>query len=146
MQRPLLLLLLACAIALSPAAQARRRHATTLVQDTAPFAGDALVDPDAKERALAELGRFVALAPRCGLRDDGWGQRLDVALLDAMQDIAQQAGEKADDAALLLTSVEFRAVTAWKANAARACAALRARPPGELHKADELAGTGVAPG
>jgi len=146
MQRCALLLLLACAVAAIAPAQAKHRHATLLAQEGAPFAGDALVDPDARQRALAELGRFVALAPRCGLRDDGWGQRLDVALLDAMQDIAQQAGEKADDGALLLTSVEFRSVTEWKANAARACAAVRARPAGELKKSDELAGTGAAPG
>ena len=144
MQRVALLLI--CALAANPAMAKPRRHATALAQNDGSFTGDALIDPDAQLRALASLGRFVALAPRCGLRNEDWGQRLDVALLDAMRDIAQAAGEPVDDSALQLTGTELRAVTDWKASAAHACAALRARPARELKKADELAGSGAAPG
>ena len=144
MKRTPWLPLLALVLALPALAAKKPVHRIDADSDAA-WPGDRLVDPTARQTALAGLGRYVALASRCGLRDDVWAERLDVALIDAMQEASGGIGAR-DDSQLLLTSTELRAVKDWKANAERACAALRGRPAADLRKADELAGGGATPG
>jgi hypothetical protein len=77
------------------------------------------------------LGRLVVLAVKCGKRPDTWGQRLDVALGDALKDTSGEDGLRD------LAETEVNAVHEWEANAAKACAAVTDGP--ELQQADKLA-------
>ena len=72
---------------------------------------------------LLGLAPLVVLAPRCGLRPPDWGQRLDVALADAL---AEAADAPADAAAL--AQAELATMRAWQADPIPTCARWRADP------------------
>jgi hypothetical protein len=130
------------AILAPPPAQARHRPHSLLtrIDDPSPPAADP------QEQSLLHLGRLVALAPRCGLRDRVWAQRLDIGLLDALTALAG-GGPALDEAQLLLAANELAAVHQHETQGKALCAQLRQEPDlaAELQRADQLAGGTPAP-
>lgn len=74
----------------------------------------------AQSPQLLALAPLVVLAPRCGVRPPQWGQRLDVALADALT----AEGGIADTAAL--AERELATMQAWQAAPIPTCAHWRA--------------------
>ncbi len=88
-------------------------------------------------RRLSDLGRYVALAPGCKLRDPHWAEQLDVALNQAVM----EAGAGADPISgqRELAAAELQAAKEIKQNQSTACRALTG-PDAEsdLRRADSL--------
>ncbi len=127
----LLASLLLCLLAQSASAEPtqRRKH-----RPAKPAAIATPASPQTPER-LAQLGRYVALAPRCNVRNPLWAERLDVALSQAIT----EAGADPTAAQLQLASAELKAMDDLKTDSAALCRSL-AKPPAtrDLRRADEL--------
>jgi hypothetical protein len=114
----------------------------------AAWAGPALADQPAAPKThhrgtiravppalLAELGRYVELAPRCNVRDPLWAERLNMALNQAIN----EAGSDSIAAQRSLVEHQRMAAVELKDNGPTICRSL-ANPPAttELRQADAL--------